>query len=183
MIHLLLVSDGYARRMDEDRHIARLRPLPEREGGRAVDELPVPTRSDQQPFESERTEAPLAFGDVARIEWIERAKTPVAVRARDDGSGVVVDELHDVDRGLSRNRGYHLRSERIADHSSSNAGLGADILLQLEIGHVVIGDGRQATIIRHRVFADRYAPQRLGDAKRIITRTRCTVGMNVDDGH
>ena len=109
--------------------------------------------------------------------------TPVAVRARDDGSGVVVDELHDVDRGLSRNRGYHLRSERIADHSSSNAGLGADILLQLEIGHVVIGDGRQATIIRHRVFADRYAPQRLGDAKRIITGTRCTVGMDVDDGH
>src|SRR5262249_52865513 len=62
-------------------------------------------------------------------------------------------------------------------------GLGADILLQLKIGHVVIGDCRQATIIRHRVFADRYTSQRRGNAKRIIARARCTMGMDIDDGH
>src|SRR5262249_62210790 len=100
--------------MDEDGDLPRLRPFPEREGGLAVEELAVPTRRDQQPFEPERTEAPLAFGDVARIERIERAETPVAVRARHDRGGLVGDELHDVDCRLFWNRGYHIRREPTA---------------------------------------------------------------------
>src|SRR4029453_708592 len=81
LVHLLLVPDGHAWRMDEKRHLARLRPLPERKGGFAVDELTVPAGRDQQPLEAEGTEAPLALGDVTCVERIEGAETPVAFRA------------------------------------------------------------------------------------------------------
>src|SRR5258708_36639771 len=91
---MLVASDRHARRLDEDRHLARLRPFPEREGRLAVDELAVPTRRDQQPFEAEWTEAPLALGNVARIERIERAQTPVAVRARHTRASLGIDYLH-----------------------------------------------------------------------------------------
>src|SRR6266487_3921386 len=48
LIHLLVVSDRHARWMDEERHLPRLGPFPERKGGFAVDELAVPARRDQQ---------------------------------------------------------------------------------------------------------------------------------------
>src|SRR5215469_8608014 len=70
LIHLLLVSYGHARRMDEDRYLPRLRPFPEREGVFRVDELAVPARRDQQPLEAERAKTALALGDVACISGL-----------------------------------------------------------------------------------------------------------------
>jgi hypothetical protein len=58
--------------MDEDRHFPVLRPFPKWKSGLAVEELTVPTRGDQQAFEAERPEAALSFGDMARVERIER---------------------------------------------------------------------------------------------------------------
>ena len=170
LIHLLLVSDRHARRMDEDRHLPRLRPFPERKAGFAVDELAVPARRDQQPLETERAKTALALGDVTCIERIERAEAPIALRQRHHRGGPVVDVLDDVNRGLARNRGHHLRRERIADDPAGDAGPGANLLLEVEIAHVVVGHRRQATIVRHCTFADRYSPQRLRDAKWISAR-------------
>src|ERR1700746_3031731 len=153
--------------MDEDRYLPRLRPFPERKTGFAVDELAVPARRDQQPLEVERAKTPLALGDVAWIERIERAEAPIALRPRHHRGGLVVDVLDDLDRGLARDRGHHLRRERIADDPPGDTGLSAKLLLEAKIGHVVVGHRRQAAIIRHCVFADLYPLQRLRDAERI----------------
>ena len=56
-------------------------------------------------------------------------------------------------------------------------------LLEVEIGHLVVGDRRQAAIIRHRVLAGRCPPHRLGDAEGIIPRTLRAMGVDIDDGH
>src|SRR5262245_59674124 len=77
LVHLLVVPDRDARRMDEQGHLARLRPFPERKGVRVVDELAVPARGDQQALEAERRETALAFRDVTGIERIERAQAPI----------------------------------------------------------------------------------------------------------
>jgi len=183
LVHLLVVPDGHARRMDEERHLVRLRPLPERKGGFAVDELTVPARRGQQPLEAEGTEATLALGDVTCVERIEGAKTPVALRARRHCGSLVVDVFDHVDRGLTRDRRDHLGRERIADDPPGDASLGADVLLQLEVSHVVIGHRGQTAIVCHRIFADRYPLQRLGNAEGIIAWPRRAVSMNIDDGH
>jgi len=135
--------------MDEDRYLPRLRPFPEREGVFRVDELAVPARRDQQPLEAERAKTALALGDVACIEWIERAEAPIALRPRHHRGGSVIDVLDDVDRGLARDRGHHLRRERIADDTAGDASFNANLLLEVEIRHVVVGHRRQAAIIRH----------------------------------
>src|SRR5262249_17400225 len=74
LIHLLVVSDRYARRMNEERHLPRLRPFPERKGVFRVDESAVPARRDQQSLEAERFQTALALGDMACIERIERPR-------------------------------------------------------------------------------------------------------------
>src|SRR5262249_60428473 len=61
LIHLPVVSDRYARRMNEERHLARLRPFPERKRVFRVDESAVPARRDQQSLEAERSKAALAL--------------------------------------------------------------------------------------------------------------------------
>jgi len=91
--------------MDEDRHFPVLRPLPKRKSGLGVEELAVPTRRNQKALEAERPEAAFPFGDMARIERIERAQTPVGRWCKRNDRGVlVVDVLDDIDRGLARNR-------------------------------------------------------------------------------
>src|SRR5499433_2681579 len=170
LIHLLVVSDRYARRMNEERHLPRLRPFPERKGGFAVDELAVPARRDQQSLEAERSKTALALRDVACIERIERAEAPVALRPRHHRGGLVVDVLDDVDRGLARDRAHHLRRKRIADDPAGDAGPRAKLLLEVEIRHVVVGHRRQTAVIRDRILADRYSPQRLRDAEWIVAR-------------
>ena len=87
--------------MDEDRHFPVLRPLPKRKSGLGVEELAVPTRRDQEALEAERPEAAFAFGDMARVERIERAQTPVGRWCKRHDRGVlVVDVLDDIDRLL-----------------------------------------------------------------------------------
>jgi hypothetical protein len=76
---------------------------------------------------------------VARIERVERAQAPVRRRCtRHDRGVLVIDMLHDVDRGLARDRCDHLGRERIANDPARDAGLGANILLEVEIRHLAI---------------------------------------------
>src|SRR4030095_1382661 len=112
LVHLLVVADRHPRRMDENRHLAVLRPFPERKGIVAVDEAAVPARADQQALEAERREAALALDDVAIFERVERAQTPIARRARDDTSDAIVDRLADVERRRLGYGGHHLDRER-----------------------------------------------------------------------
>src|SRR5262249_45067771 len=53
LVHLPIVADRHARRMDEERNLAVARPFPERIGVFAVDESAMPARRDQQPLEPE----------------------------------------------------------------------------------------------------------------------------------
>jgi hypothetical protein len=66
LVHLPLVADRHARRMDEQRDLARLGPLPEREGVLGIDEAAVPARADQQSLEAElprqRSPSPMWVG-------------------------------------------------------------------------------------------------------------------------
>src|SRR6202034_1823242 len=103
-----------------------------------------PAGADLDAFEAERAETAFAFGDLVRIERIEGAEPPVLWRARDDRGDLVVDRFHDVDGRRFRSPGDAFGRERIADDASGNAGGGADLLLQLEIVHLAVGDGRQA---------------------------------------
>ena len=121
--------------------------------------------------------------DVAGFERIERAQAPDCCRGPCHDCGVlVVDVLDDIDRGFARDRGDHLGRKWIADDPARDAGLGTNLLLQVEIRHVTIRHGGQTAIIRHRMFARRDSAQRLRDAKRIVSRARNAVGMDVDDG-
>src|SRR5262249_62136072 len=99
-----------------------------------------------------------------------RAEAPVALRPRDHRGGRVVDVLDDVDPGLARDRAHPLRRERIADDPAGDAGSRANLLLEVEIRHVVVGHRRQTAVIRDRILADRYSPQRLRDAEWIVAR-------------
>jgi len=54
LIHLLLVADRHAGRMDEDRHLPVLRPFPDGKRVLTVDEAAMPARADQQAFEFQR---------------------------------------------------------------------------------------------------------------------------------
>ena len=65
-----------------------LGPFPEREGVLAVDEAAVPARADQQALEAERREAALAFGDVVRVERIERAEAHRLLGARSTSAAI-----------------------------------------------------------------------------------------------
>ena len=82
LVHLLVVADRHAHRMDEQRHLLVLRPFPERKGVLVVDEGRVPARIDEQPLEAERPHAALAFRDLALVERIDACPGPTASQAR-----------------------------------------------------------------------------------------------------
>src|SRR6476661_10488861 len=122
--------------MDEDRHPV-LRPFPKRKSGLGVEELAVPTRRDQKALEAERPEAAFPFGDMARVERIERAQTPAGRWCKRHDRGVlVVDVLDDIDRRLARDRCDDLGRKWIANDPAGDAGLGANLLLEIEIRHL-----------------------------------------------
>ena len=137
-----------------------------------------------RPLNFERRQTAFAFGDMVLVERIDRTQAPIAVRARNDARDAVVDRLADVERRRFRDRGHHLGRERRRDDPAGDAGLGTGFLLQIEIPHLVVGDGRQPTVIGHHVSADRRAAQRLRNAEAVIGRwRRRAVLVDVDDWH
>ena len=54
------------------------------------------------------------------------------------GGDLIVDVLGHVERGPPRYGRDHLGRERVADDAAGDAGLGADLLLEVEVEHVVV---------------------------------------------
>jgi hypothetical protein len=87
----------------------------------------------------------------------------------------------DVERRRARDRSPGLGRKRIAHQPAGDAGLRANLLLEVEIGHLVVGDRQQAAIIRDCVAAGRRPAQRLRNPERIARGARRAMGVDVDD--
>jgi hypothetical protein len=87
----------------------------------------------------------------------------------------------DVERGRARDRRHGLGRKRIAHQPAGDAGARRDLLLEVEIGHLVVGDRGQAAIVGHHVAAGRRPAQRFRGPEGVARLLRRAMRMDVDD--
>ncbi len=181
LVHLLVMPDRHAHRMDEDGRLARLGEFPERIGVLRVDEPAVPARADEQSLEAQRPETAFGLGDLRLVERIDRAHAPGVVRRlRHDRRHLVIAVLDDVERRLAAIGRHRFRHERARHEAPRDAGPGAHLLLQGEIEHIAIADRGQAAKIADHVLADDLTAHQIGDAERILPGRDGGMRVNID---